>query len=69
MDHGAEVICFFVGGGRGGILTTQPGDLHRCCLGDQDVSIGVRGLGGGYLVEFANDGGACVEGPIREWQF
>jgi hypothetical protein len=49
MDHGAEVICFFVGGGRGGILTTQPGDWTGIVLGFQDVSIGVRGLGGGVI--------------------
>ena len=50
MDHGGEVICFFCWRREGGgILTTQPGDWAGVVLGNQDVSIGVRRLGGGVI--------------------
>ena len=54
MDHGAEVICFFVGGGRGEGFNYTTRGLDRCCLGvPRCVNRGARVGWWCYLGEFA----------------
>ena len=63
VPRGGVFLC---GGGRGRDFNYTTRGLDRCCLGDQDVSIGVARVGWWcYLGEFAMMAVLVLEGTYQ----